>query len=194
MSYCINQIFLAVGTTATAAFGIWIKLQNFGYMPVYGLNNGSIAVLSYNYGAKQLDRVKKGFSLTMRVGVAATTLIMVVVLIFTRPLLSMFSASENMYAIGTSAIRICGLSMPVTALSLVCSAAFQGLGRSRYTLVINVCRQLAILVPVAWVLSLFGNLTLIWFAFIIAEGATAAIAMVLCRKLMGGLNAELGQG
>lgn len=191
MSYCINQIFLAVGTTATAAFGIWIKLQSFGYMPVYGLNNGSIAILSYNYGAKRLDRVKATLALAMKVGVCVTTVIMAVFMLFPRQLLLLFNASENMYNIGSTAIRICSLSMPVGACTLVLSSSFQSLGRSRNTLISNFCRQLLILVPVAWLLSLTKNLKFIWFAFLISESATAVIALTLSRRLMGRLSAEM---
>ena len=190
MSYCINQIFLAVGTTATAAFGIWLKLQNFGYMPVYGLNNGSISILSYNSGAGRLDRVHATLKLALRIGVAVSVAVMLLYMLCARPLLGMFNASENMYSIGMTAIRICSISIPFGACTLVLSSSFQSLGRSRNTLFVNVCRQLVVLVPIAWLLSLSGDIRLIWSAFPIAEAATMVIAMALSHRLMKRLNQE----
>ncbi len=184
MGYCINQIFLAVGTTATALFGIWLKLQNFGFMPVYGMNNGGIAILSYNYGAGRMDRVKGTMKLSLKVGIGVTICVMLFYILATDLLLTLFSASENMRALGRTAIRICALSMPFGACTFVFSASFQSLRRSRNTLFTNICRQLLILVPVAWLLSLTGNVTLIWIAFPIAEAATMIIAITLSRRLM----------
>ncbi|MDD6189765.1 MAG: MATE family efflux transporter [Clostridiales bacterium] len=184
MSYCINQIFLAVSTTATAAFGIWLKLQSFGFMPVYGLNNGSIAILAYNRGAKKYDRVRATLKLALKIGISVSFLVMLFYMIATQPLLAMFSATENMYAIGTVAIRICALSLPLGACTVVLSSSFQSLGKPRNTLLVNMCRQLIILVPVAWLMSLTGDIRLIWSAFPIADGLTMIIAIVLSRRLM----------
>lgn len=184
MSYCINQIFLAVGTTATAAFGIWIKLQSFGFMPVYGLNNGSIAILAYNRGANKYDRVRQTLKLASIIGVCVTLVVMVFYMTATRPLLALFNASENMYAIGTAAIRICALSLPFGAYTVILSSSFQSLGNPRNTFLVNMCRQLIILVPVAWLLSLLGDVRYIWAAFPVADAATMLIATGISRKLM----------
>ena len=184
MSYCINQIFLAVGTTATAAFGIWIKLQSFGFMPVYGLNNGSIAILAYNRGAGKYDRVRKTLSLALKVGVAVSTCVMLFYMVAARPLLALFSATENMYSIGMTAIRVCALSLPFGAGTVIMSSSFQSLGKPRNTFLVNMCRQLIILVPVAWLLSLTGDIRLIWSAFPIADILTLLIAAVISRRLM----------
>ncbi len=184
MSYCINQIFLAVGTTATAAFGIWIKLQSFGFMPVYGLNNGSIAILAYNRGAKKYDRVRQTLKMASIIGVCVTLVVMIFYMTATRPLLAMFNASENMYAIGTAAIRICALSLPFGAYTVILSSSFQSLGNPRNTFLVNMCRQLIILVPVAWLLSLLGDVRYIWAAFPVADAVTMLIAAGISRRLM----------
>lgn len=184
MSYCINQIFLAVGTTATAAFGIWIKLQSFGFMPVYGLNNGSIAILAYNRGAKKYDRVRQTLKLASVIGVCVSFAVMVFYMVATRPLLALFSASENMYEIGSTAIRICALSLPFGAYTVILSSSFQSLGNPRNTFLVNMCRQLIILVPVAWLLSLLGDIRLIWSAFPVADAATMVISVCISRRLM----------
>ena len=184
MSYCMNQIFLAVGTTATAAFGIWVKLQSFGFMPVYGLNNGSIAILAFNRGAKKYDRVRKTLKLASIIGVCVSSVIMVFYFAAARPLLGLFSASENMYAIGMAAVRICALSLPFGAYTVILSSSFQSLGNPRNTFLVNMCRQLIILVPVAWLLSLIGDVRYIWAAFPVADAATMLISMGISRRLM----------
>ncbi len=184
MSYCINQIFLAVGTTATAAFGIWVKLQSFGYMPVYGLNNGSIAILAYNRGAGNYDRVRKTFKLAMKIGVTVSFAVMLFYMVATRPLLMLFSASENMMAIGSIAIRICAISLPFGACTLVCSSSFQTLSKPRNALFINMCRQLIFLVPAAWLLSLTGDIRLIWAAFPIADFLAMAVSIAIARGVL----------
>ena len=184
MSYCMNQIFLAVGTTATAAFGIWVKLQSFGFMPVYGLNNGSIAILAFNRGAKKYDRVRKTLKLASIIGVCVSSVIMVFYFAAARPLFGLFSASENMYAIGMAAVRICALSLPFGAYTVILSSSFQSLGNPRNTFLVNMCRQLIILVPVAWLLSLIGDVRYIWAAFPVADAATMVIAAGISRRLM----------
>lgn len=184
MSYCMNQIFLAVGTTATAAFGIWVKLQSFGFMPVYGLNNGSIAILAFNRGAKKYDRVRKTLKLASIIGVCVSSVVMVFYIAAARPLLGLFSASENMYAIGMAAVRICALSLPFGAYTVILSSSFQSLGNPRNTFLVNMCRQLIILVPIAWLLSLIGDVRYIWAAFPVADAATMLISMGISRRLM----------
>lgn len=184
MSYCMNQIFLAIGTTATAVFGIWIKLQSFGFMPVYGLNNGSIAILAYNRGANKFDRVRKTLKMASVIGICVSAVVMIFYIIAARPLLGLFSASENMYAIGMAAVRICALSLPFGAYTVILSSSFQSLGNPRNTFLVNMCRQLVILVPVAWLLSLMGDVRLIWASFPIADAATMIIAMGISRRLM----------
>ncbi len=184
MSYCMNQIFLAVGTTATAAFGIWVKLQSFGFMPVYGLNNGSIAILAFNRGAKKYDRVRKTLKLASIIGVCVSSVVMVFYIAAAHPLLGLFSASENMYAIGMAAVRICALSLPFGAYTVILSSSFQSLGNPRNTFLVNMCRQLIILVPIAWLLSLIGDVRYIWAAFPVADAATMLISMGISRRLM----------
>ena len=180
----MNQIFLAFSTTATAVFGIWLKLQNFCYMPVFGLNNGTIPMISFNFGAGNMDRVRK--TIRMALGVALTLMLVLLVVfeLFPVQLLELFSASETMFSIGTVALRLTCLSLPFGATAVILSSTFQSLGRSRYTLVVNLCRQLFFIVPIAWLLSLTGRLEMVWLAVVIAEALSAALALVFRRKLM----------
>lgn len=187
MSFFLNQIFLAFSTTATAVFGIWLKLQNFCYMPVFGLNNGTIPMISYNFGAGHMDRVHKTIRLALTVALTLMGLLLMVLELIPRQLLVLFSASENMFAIGTVALRITCLSLPFGAAAVILSSSFQSLGRSRYTLAVNLCRQLIFIVPAAWLLSRTGQLSLVWLAVPIAEALSLVLALILRKKLNGAL-------
>lgn len=187
MSFFMNQILLTFSTTATALFGIWGKLQSFGFMPVFGLNNGSVAIYSYNYGAGNLDRIKKTKRLSIIMGLSVTTTVMLIYMLIPRTLLNMYDASDYMMSIGVKAFRTCCLSMPFGALSVIVSNSFQSFGRSGYTLIVSLCRQVIILIPTAWLLSLSGRLELVWFAPVIAECLTAIVSVILetrVRKLL----------
>ncbi len=183
MSFGMNQILLGFSTTATAVFGIWIKLQNFSFMPIFGMNNGTIPMISYNYGAGRLDRVKETMSLALKAAVALMILLAIVFECVPGVLLRLFSASENMLAIGRVALRLAVLSLPFGAVSLILSSAFQALGRSGYTLIVTLCRQLFFILPIAWLLSLPGNLSLVWAAVPLTEILGAALALYYRRRL-----------
>lgn len=183
MGFFLNQIFLAFSTTATAVFGIWLKLQNFCFMPVYGLNNGTIPMISYNFGAGQMDRVHKIVRLALAVALTMMLALLAVLELIPVQLLVLFSASENMFSIGTAALRICCLSLPFGATAIIFASSFQSLGRSRYTLAVNLCRQLIFIVPAAWLLSLSGRLEAVWLAVPIAEALSMVLAIFLRKKL-----------
>lgn len=184
MSFCMNQILLAFSTTATAAFGIWLKLQNFAFMPVFGLNNGTIPMISYNYGAGKMDRVHKTIHLALAVALILMCLLLVIFELCPTQLLELFSATENMFAIGTVALRLTCLSLPFGATAVILSSSFQSLGRSRYTLVVNLCRQLIFMVPIAWLLSLTERLEMVWASVAVAEFLSMILAIVLRRKMV----------
>ena len=184
MSFCFNQILLAFSTTATAVFGIWLKLQNFAYMPVFGMNNGVTPMVAYNYGAGNMDRVHKSVRLALGVALILMVLLLIVFQLFPAALLSLFSASENMFSIGIRALRTASWSLPFGATVVIFSSSFQALGRSRYALLLNLCRQLFFIVPIAWALSLTGRLELVWLAIVIAEAMSAALATGLRRKML----------
>lgn len=190
MNYCVNRILLGFSTTATAVFGIWQKMQSFGFMPVFGLNNGTVAIYSYNHGAKKYDRVKQTFALALKVGIGVTAAVTVLYELIPAKMLELFSASDYMMSIGVKALRICALSLPFGACSIVLSSSFQSLRRSRYTLIINILRQFAIQVAAMWLLSLSGVLDAVWFAPLIAEAASALVAIFLARKVMAGLDEQ----
>ncbi len=188
MSFCINQILLGFSTTATAVFGIWLKLQNFAFMPVYGLNNGTIPMISYNYGTGQLDRVKKTVKLALTVALTLELILLVAFESLPVPLLRLFSASENMMGIGIPALRISCSSLPLGAAAVILSSSFQSLGRSRFTLAVNLCRQLIFIVPIAFLMSLTGSLELVWTSAPLAELFSMFLAIFLWNKMRKMLN------
>ena len=184
MNYGMNRILLGFTSTATAVFGVYFKLQSFVFMPVFGLNNGVIPVIAYNYGAGNRERVVKAIKasaiialLIMTAGVAAFQTI-------PGTLLKMFDASETMLSIGVPALRIISLSFIFAAVGIACSSAFQALGYAFYSMVMSIIRQLVVLLPVAFLLSMTGNVGLVWYAFPIAE----VVAIIVCTFFMIHIN------
>ena len=188
MSYLMNQIFLGFSTTAVAVFGIWIKMQSFGFMPVFGLNNGTIAIYSFNFGAKQYDRVRATLRLALMVGIGVTVAWALMYELLPVTMLRLFRASDYMLSIGVTALRLCSASLPLGACCVVLSSCFQSLGCARYTLLLNLMRQLIIQVPAAWLLALGGRLEPVWLAPLIAEAIAAVFAVMLSRRVMRTLN------
>lgn len=183
-SFCLNQILLGFSTTAAAVYGIWIKMQSFGFMPVYGLNNGTIAIYSYNYGAGRTDRLRRTLRLALFMGIGITLLISAAFELLPGEMLALFKASDYMYSIGIGAMRVCAMSLPFGAACIILASPCQSLGRPGYTLFINICRQVLIQVPAAWLLARTGELGAIWYSVIIAEVLTTVIASCLTASLM----------
>lgn len=170
MNYCMNLILISFTSTAVAVFGVYYKLQSFIFMPVFGLNNGLIPIVAYNYGANNRKRVVKTIKLT---AIYAVVIMIVGVVIFETipgPLFMIFDASENMLAIGTTALRIIAVHFPIAAVCIVLGSAFQALGNGVYSLVVSIARQLVVLLPAAYLLSRLGSVDYVWWSFPIAEG------------------------
>lgn len=184
MTFGINQIIIAFSTTATAVFGAYFKLQSFIFMPVFGLNNAMVPIISYNYGAVKPERVKK----TVRLSVIAATCIMIVGAavfeLFPTPLLRFFDASEHMLEIGVPALRIIAVHFVLAGFCIVAGSVCQAIGNPFYSLIVSVCRQLVVLLPVAWILSRFGRLELVWLAFPIAELMSLLMSTIFLRRTM----------
>lgn len=169
MVYGMNQILISFSATATAVFGIYFKLQSFVFMPVFGLNNGMVPIIAYNYGAAKKDRMIKTIKLSILYAVIIMLAGMLVIEVFTAPLLSLFSASDIMMAIGVPALRIICLSFLFAGFCIICGSVFQALGNGVYSMIVSIARQLVVLLPVAYLLSKLGNVNYVWWAFPIAE-------------------------
>ena len=183
MTLAINNVLMAFSSTATAVFGVYFKLQSFVFMPVFGLNNGMVPIISYNYGARNKARVKATFRYAV---IYATTIMLVGLAIFQllpNQLLNIFNASDEMLRIGDVALRVISPSFLFAGVAIVASSMFQALGNGVFSLIVSVGRQLVVLVPVAYLLSLTGRLELVWWAFPIAEIASVLLSLLFLRRI-----------
>lgn len=169
MVFGFNKILLVFSTTAAALFGVYFKLQSFIFMPVFGLNNGTVPIIAYNYGAGKPDRIMGTLKLAAMYAVTIMLIGLAVVQLIPDKLLMIFSASDTMLSIGIPALRTISLSFLFAGFSIVCSSMFQALGHGMLSLWISVFRQLVVLLPVAFVFAKLGGLHVVWFAFPIAE-------------------------
>lgn len=177
MIFCMNRILDGFTSTAIAVFGIYFKLQSFIFMPVFGLNNGMIPIIAYNYGARNKLRIRQTIKLSIITAVVIMFAGFAAFQFLPHKLLAMFKASENMIAIGVPALRIISFSFLLAGYNIVASSVFQALGNGIYSLLISVARQLVVLLPSAYLLAHFGELNRVWLAFPIAE----VIAFALCN-------------
>ena len=178
MTFGMNKILIAFSSTAVAVFGVYFKLQSFVFMPVFGLNYGMIPIVSYNYGAKRPDRMMKTIKLSMVYAVSIMLCGLIVIQLFPEAMLRLFDASEQMMAIGTIALRIISISFVFAGACIVLSATFQALGNGMFSMFVSIIRQLVVLLPAAYLLSLSGDVNMIWWSFPIAEIASVIITAI----------------
>ena len=183
MNFSMNQILQGFQETATGVFGIYFKLQSFFFMPLFGLNNATISVIAFNYGARKPDRIIK----TQKIAAAAAMTMMLIGLlafqIMPQVLLGMFNPSDEFLRIGCVALRTISLSFPLAAISISLGACFQALGNGIYSTIVSICRQMLVLLPSAYLLSLLGEVNYVWMAFPIAEVVSAATTLLLFRRI-----------
>ena len=191
MTFCMNNILISFpkdGVTAMNVFGIYFKLQSFIFMPVFGLNNGMVPIIAYNYGARRRDRVIATMRLSIICAVAYMLLGLAVFHLFPDQLLSIFRASPRMLEIGRVALRRISLSWIFAGFCIETLSVCQALGKSIYSLITSAGRQLVILIPVSFLLSRAGKVDLVWLAFPIAEIVSVILATFfvirVIRKLM----------
>jgi len=184
MTFGMNTILGTFTETAKAVFGAYFKLQSFIFMPVFGLNNAMIPIISYNFGAKKIDRVKKTIKLSITVAVTIMLIGVALFELIPHVLLSLFNASEEMMNIGIVALRIIGTHYLLAGFCIIAGSVCQAIGNPLYSLIVSVCRQLVVLLPAAWVLSRFRILDLVWLAFPIAEVASLILSSVFLMKTL----------
>ena len=152
-------------------------------MPVFGLNNGLIPVLAYNYGARNKERISESLKFAMTLAVAIMLVGTIVFEVIPGQLLGMFNASDDMKQIGIPALRIICLSFPLAGFSIAMGSIFQAFSESIYSLIISIGRQLVVLIPIAWLLSLTGNVDLVWWAFPVAELVSLVLSVFFFKRL-----------
>ena len=181
MTGAINAILIAFSTTAVSIFSVYFKLQSFVFMPIFGLSSGMVPIIAYNYGARKRKRVTE----TIWKGTFIASVIMILGTLafnfFPRELLSLFSATEEMYRIGIPALKMISLCFVPAAVSIGLGSSFQATGYGVGTMIVSICRQLMVLIPVAYILSKFLGINGVWLSFIIAEiiGLVVSIAIYL---------------
>lgn len=190
-TYGINNILIKFSSTATAVFGVYFKLQSFVFMPVFGLNNGMVPIIAYNYGARAKERIIKTIQLSIVYALGIMLFGLILIQIFPGQLLSLFNASEDMMRIGMPALRIISLSYILAGISIVASSVYQAFGNGFLSLMAEVSRQLVVLLPVAYGLSLLGHVNFIWWAYPIAEIIALVLNLVFLKFIYNKIIAPM---
>ena len=193
MVFGVNRILISFTTTATAVFGAYFKLQSFIFMRC-SPEQRMVPIIAYNYGARKPDRVKRTIKLAVLSAMAIMAVGFAVFQLAPGVLLSFFDASENMLAIGSPALRIISFSFILAGFCIIAGSVCQAIGNPFYSLIVSVCRQLVVLLPVAWLLSKTGNLTLVWLAFPIAELMSLTLSIIFLRKTLRMAEAAMASG
>ncbi len=183
MNYIMNKILIGFTSTAVAVFGVYFKMQSFIFMPVFGLNNGMIPIIAYNYGAKKRDRMMKTWNLSWLYATVIMVLGTLAYELIPGYMLRLFDASDTMMNIGVTAFRIIGIHFPVAAFCIVTGSMFQALGKSIYSMIVSIMRQVVVLIPAAWLLSLLGQVDYVWWAFPIAEIMSAVTTLFFFSRI-----------
>ena len=183
MNFGMNQILQGFNEVATGVFGIYYKLQSLFFMPLFGINNATISILAFNYGARKPKRIVHTLKLATAVAVCIMLVGLAVFQLFPQALLGIFNPTEEFRAIGVKALRILCLPFPVAAICIALGASFQALGKGSYSTIVSLCRQLIVLLPVAYLLSLTGDVNNVWWSFPIAEVMSALVTGLLFGRL-----------
>ncbi|TZE83626.1 MATE family efflux transporter [Calorimonas adulescens] len=193
MNYSINKILMGFTATATAVFGVYFKLQSFVFMPVFGLNNGMVPIISYNFGAKKKERITETIKLSVLYAVCIMLIGLTVFQLFPDKLLLLFNASDDMLTIGVPALRTISFSFLFAGYCIVIMSVFQALGNGMMSLIVSIIRQLIVLLPAAYLLSRTGSLNAVWWAFPIAEVSALIFCSIFIKYIYDHKIKTLGE-
>ena len=182
--YVLNKMLSAISTSAIAALGAYFKVQSFVFMPIFGVNNGLVPIVAYNYGAKNKDRIIKTIKLAFITVTFMMIFVSAIIMIFPREILGIFSASEKMLEIGIPMLRICALSYIFAGISIVGTAVFQSFGNGTLALFDSILRQIIVLLPVAYIAIKFFTVNEIWWGYVIAEFASTLFVIYLMNTFV----------
>ena len=191
MTFCLNKILLGFSTTAAAVFGVYFKLQSFAFMPIFGLNNGVIPIVAFNYGARNKQRITSTLKFSCIIAVTIMTFGMLLMWAMPETMLRLFKASEDMMSIGVPALRTISTHFIFAGISINLGASFQALGRSHFSTIVSFARQIIVLLPAAYLLSKTGVLNNVWLAFPIAEVMSLAVSIICFRYVYKTLICKL---
>lgn len=201
MTFLMNKILItyhAAHETAATAFGTYFKLNSFIFMPVFGMNNGVVPIVAYNYGAqnrrRMVETIKRGALYASCIMVFGTILFWAI----PGPLLKIFDASDTLLSVGVPALRIISLSFCMAGASIALGSSFQALGKSFYSMITSIVRQLVFLIPIAYVLARYGvsvgNSDLVWWSYPVAEVFSLVLTLAFFRRLYKTIIAPLPEG
>ncbi|MCD7859449.1 MAG: MATE family efflux transporter [Firmicutes bacterium] len=185
MNFSMNVILQGIDPSETAAgvFGIYYKLQSFFFMPVFGLNNATISIAAYNYGARQPKRITGVLKCACLIAVAIMCVGTLTFECIPDVLLGLFDLSPDFLSMGETCLRIVGIHFPIAAVAIALGASFQALGVGLYSTITSLCRQMLVLLPVAYLLSLTGEVANVWWAFPIAEVVSLLVTLLFFRRI-----------
>ena len=195
MNVLMNLILIAYGNTAVSVLGVYFKLQSFVFMPVFGLSNGLVAIVGYNYGARLRQRVYDAIRVAVKLAVAIMAVGTAAFLLIPETLLGLFEAegASDLTAMGVVALRTISSHFILAAVGITLSTVFQAIGKGFYSLLMSMCRQLIVLLPAAWILSQLGGLNAVWWCFPVAEAVSLVLCLMLFRKVDVRMLKPLGQ-
>lgn len=183
MTFGLNKILITFSETAVAVFGVYFRLQSFIFMPVFGLNNGMVPIIAYNYGARSRRRIMETVRLSIGISVGIMAIGVAIFQFMAPQLLLIFQADDKMLSIGIPALRIISLSFLFAGYSIIVGSVFQALGNGIYSLIVSVARQLACILPLAYFFAQAFGLDMVWFSIPIAEILAMVLTSILFRKI-----------
>ena len=183
MTGAMNAILIGFSTTAVSVFSVYFKLQSFVFMPIFGLSSGMVPIIAYNYGARKKKRVMSTIYIGTIIAIGIMVVGTIVFNLFPEVLLSLFSATEEMYRLGVPALRIISLCFVSAAISIGLGSSFQATGYGIGTMIVSISRQLLVLIPTAYIMAKLVGINGVWFSFIIAEGVGLAVSLILFIKV-----------
>ena len=183
-TFGMNNILLMFSSTAATVFGVYFKLQSFIFMPVFGLTNGMIPIVAYNYGARNKKRIYQTFKLSVIMSVSIMAVGVVIFQTIPATLLGLFEASDHMLAIGVPALRAISLSFVFAGFCIICSAIFQALGNGVYSMLMSFARQIIVILPVAFIFAKLIGLDAVWYSYPIAEIVAVVMSIFMLKQII----------
>ena len=183
-TFGLNNILLMFSSTAATVFGVYFKLQSFVFMPVFGLTNGMIPIVAYNYGAQNKKRIYQTIKLSVSIAVGIMLVGFTIFQLFPQTLLGLFEASDHMLEIGVPALRTISLSFVFAGFCIVSSCVFQALGNGIYSMLMSLARQIVIILPVTFIFAKLFGLNMVWFAYPIAEVVSVIMCIFMLKRII----------